>query len=208
MRLFGCCPRWAIWACRSSPLPARPRARWRGRHRSFWAQLEEACPLGLAPSTSTTAMLAVGDALALTVSRMRHFSREEFARFHPGGQPWLPAQQGGRSDAAAGSMPPGRRGGNGPRCVDSRAACPAGAAGARCWSTPQGLLSGIFTDSDLARLFECRRDSSLDRPIREVMTKDPLRVPPGSMMIDAVAIIARRKISELPVVDAAGSRSG
>src|SRR5206468_4851689 len=47
--------------------------------------LQEACSLGLAPSTSTTAMLAVGDALALVVSRMRGFSREDFARFHPGG---------------------------------------------------------------------------------------------------------------------------
>ena len=48
-------------------------------------QLEEACSLGLAPSTSTTAMLAVGDALALVVSQMRRFSREDFARFHPAG---------------------------------------------------------------------------------------------------------------------------
>ncbi len=47
--------------------------------------LQEACSLGLAPSTSTTAMLAVGDALALVASRMRGFSRDDFARFHPGG---------------------------------------------------------------------------------------------------------------------------
>jgi arabinose-5-phosphate isomerase len=72
----------------------------------------------------------------------------------------------------------------------------------------QGRLSGIFTDSDLARLFELRRDGELDHPIRNVMTKNPLRVEVGSMMVDAVAIMAGRKISELPVVDAAGRPVG
>ena len=72
----------------------------------------------------------------------------------------------------------------------------------------QGKLSGIFTDSDLARLFEHRRDSELDGPIRQVMTRDPLRVEVGSMMVDAVAMMAGRKISELPVVDADGKPVG
>ena len=72
----------------------------------------------------------------------------------------------------------------------------------------QGRLSGIFTDSDLARLFEHRRDGELDRPIRNVMTENPLRVEVGSMMVDAVAIMAGRKISELPVVDADGKPVG
>jgi arabinose-5-phosphate isomerase len=65
----------------------------------------------------------------------------------------------------------------------------------------EGHLAGIFTDSDLARLFERRRDQELDGPIRSVMTANPLRVTAGSMMVDAVAIMAGRKISELPVVD-------
>src|SRR5262249_18720188 len=64
-----------------------------------------------------------------------------------------------------------------------------------------GKLSGLFTDSDLARLFETRRDQSLDRPIHEVMTHQPATVPQGSMTTDAVAIMAERKISELPVID-------
>jgi arabinose-5-phosphate isomerase len=72
----------------------------------------------------------------------------------------------------------------------------------------QGQLSGIFTDSDLARLFEHRRDQELDGPICDVMTKDPLRVAVGSMMVDAVTVMAGRKISELPVVDAAGRPVG
>jgi len=71
-----------------------------------------------------------------------------------------------------------------------------------------GKLVGIFTDSDLARLFESRRDAALDGPIRDVMTAAPRTVPRGSMMVDAVAIMAERKISELPVIDAAGRPAG
>ena len=152
--------------------------------------LEEACTLGLAPSTSTTAMLAVGDALALVASQMRRFGREDFARFHPGGslgyklskveQHMRPLEQcrvaDGRADGARGARRaramPGRR------------------TGATMLVDAEGKLSGIFTDSDLARLFEHHRDGELDGPIREVMTKNPLRVEAGSMMVDAVAIMA------------------
>jgi arabinose-5-phosphate isomerase len=62
-------------------------------------------------------------------------------------------------------------------------------------------LTGLFTDSDLARLFESRRDSALDRPISEVMTVNPRTIAAGSMMSEAVGILAQLKISELPVVD-------
>jgi arabinose-5-phosphate isomerase len=73
---------------------------------------------------------------------------------------------------------------------------------------PQGKLRGIFTDSDLARLFESRRDGALDGPIRDVMTKNPATAPAGSMLVDAVAMIAERKISELPVIDNEGKPIG
>jgi arabinose-5-phosphate isomerase len=169
--------------------------------------MEEACALGLAPSTSTTAMLAVGDALALLVSRMRRFGREDFARFHPAGnlghklskveQQMRPLdqcrvaheQQTIREVLIVAKMP-GRR------------------TGATMLVDGEGRLSGIFTDSDLARLFEHRRDAELDSPICQAMTKNPLRVEVGSMMVDAVAIMAGRKISELPVVDAGGKPVG
>ena len=72
----------------------------------------------------------------------------------------------------------------------------------------QGKLEGIFTDSDLARLFESRRDSLLDGPVQNVMTKNPTAVPLGSMMNDAVTIMAERRISELPVTDFAGCPAG
>ena len=81
-------------------------------------------------------------------------------------------------------------------------------SGAILLTDADGRLSGIFTDSDLARLFESRRDTALDRPICEVMTARPCTVPQGSMMVDAIAIMAERKISELPVIDAAGRPLG
>jgi arabinose-5-phosphate isomerase len=169
--------------------------------------LEEACGLGLAPSTSTTAMMAVGDALALVVSRMRHFGREDFARFHPGGslgyklskveqnmRPLDECRVAAESDTVRqvliGASRPGRR------------------TGATMLIDAEGRLSGIFTDSDLARLFEHRRDAELDGPVRQVMTARPLHMKQGAMMVEAVAIMAERKISELPVVDADGRPVG
>lgn len=161
--------------------------------------LQEACSLGLAPSTSTTAMLALGDALALVTSRLRAFGRHDFARVHPAGnlgmqlsrvedrmRPLMECRVANEShtvrEVFASLRRPGRR------------------TGAILLTGDEGELTGIFTDSDLARLFEARRDAALDRPIRDVMTARPCSVRAGSMLIDAVAILAERKISELPVV--------
>ena len=69
-------------------------------------------------------------------------------------------------------------------------------------------LLGIFTDSDLARLFEKRREADLDRPIGEVMTADPIQIRVGATLADAVEAIKARKISELPVVDRGGRLVG
>src|SRR5262249_45887436 len=66
----------------------------------------------------------------------------------------------------------------------------------------KGCLCGIFTDSDLARLFEQRREDVLDGPIRDVMTAQPRSVRLGSLLADAVELLSRHKISELPVLDA------
>src|SRR5581483_4210765 len=67
---------------------------------------------------------------------------------------------------------------------------------------------GIFTDSDLARLIEARRDAALDRSIAEVMTRNPRTIPLGARVMEAVEILQRHKISELPVVDGAGRPIG
>ena len=169
--------------------------------------LEEACALGLAPSTSTTAMLAVGDALALVVSHMRQFSREDFARFHPAGSL---GNKLSRVEHHARPLEQCRVSSENQtvREVLVRAALPGRRTGAIMLTDEQGRLSGIFTDSDLAKLFEHHRDGELDCPVCSVMTHNPLRVETGSMMVDAVAIMAGRKISELPVVDADGKPVG
>jgi len=169
--------------------------------------LQEACSLGLAPSTSTTAMLAIGDALALVTSRLRDFRREDFARFHPGGS------LGRKLSKVDDAMRPLAECRVAPASLTIRQVfVEHGRAGRRAGAImltgSAGKLAGLFTDSDLARLFETRRDQAIDRPIREVMTGRPCTVPQGSMMVDAVTIMAERKISELPVIDRLGRPLG
>ena len=162
--------------------------------------IEEACPLGLAPSASTTALMAVGDALAFLVSRLRDFRAEDFARNHPAGT------LGRRFERVEEVMRTGRR------CRVARAdrsvrdvfvgfAGPRRRSGAVLLVDDADRLVGIFTDSDLARLFEERRDALLDRPIGEVMTPDPIRIVVGASVAEAVDAMRDKKISELPVVD-------
>ena len=80
--------------------------------------------------------------------------------------------------------------------------------GAIMLTDENGLLTGIFTDSDLARLLETRRDRYIDGPVRDVMTHRPRTVRSGSTMGDALEVLAERKISELPVIDADGRPRG
>ena len=169
--------------------------------------LREACALGLAPSTSTTVMLALGDALALVASRMRDFRREDFARFHPGGslgrqlsnvEDWMRPLAECRVASDGSSV----------REVFVALSRPGRRSGAIMLVDDQGRLTGLFTDSDLARLFERRRDDAFDRSIRDVMTAAPRTVRHGARIADALAIMAERKISELPVVDAVGAPLG
>ena len=170
-------------------------------------RLEEADPLGLAPSTSTTAMLAIGDALALVASRMRGFRREDFAKFHPGGslgQRLSRVEQIMRRLESCRVAPEEKT----VREVLVGVSLPGRRTGAVMLVDSQGRLSGIFTDSDLARLFEQRRDPQLDIPISRVMTSGPLNVRLGMLVTEAVDIMAAKKISELPVVDTAGRPAG
>lgn len=172
-----------------------------------YGPLEEACPLGLAPSTSTTVMLALGDALAFVLSQLREFTQEDFARYHPAGslgrkllrvEAVMRQQHELRLAPVEASVREvfvhGRRRGR--------------RTGAVILTDAEGRLSGLFTDSDLARLFEQRRDDVLDQPIREVMTPRPLTVPVGTRLGEAVELLRRHKISELPVVNAQGRPVG
>jgi arabinose-5-phosphate isomerase len=169
--------------------------------------LDEVCPLGLAPSTSTTAMIAVGDALAFVLSRLRDFSREDFARYHPAGSLGRKLlkvdavmRQGEelRVASAADTV----------REVFARIRKRGRRTGAVMLTDADGRLSGLFTDSDLARLFEQRKDGAFDRPIGEVMTQKPITIRQSGRVADAIEIMRLRKISELPVIDADGRPVG
>src|SRR5438270_877868 len=95
------------------------------------------------------------------------------------------------------------------RCCASSARSAAGRrTGAVMLTDPDGRLSGLFTDSDLARLFARRGDAALDRPIGEVMTAQPLTVRVGARVAEALDLLQRHKISELPVVDGDGKPVG
>jgi arabinose-5-phosphate isomerase len=169
--------------------------------------LKEACALGLAPSTSTTAMLALGDALALVVSRCRRFNREDFARFHPGGnlgrklakvedvmRPLGECRVADQSQSV--------------REVLVRVSRPGRRTGAIMLIDAPGILTGLFTDSDLARMLEHSQDTALDLPIKRVMTRRPTTVLTGTLLTQAIALLAAKKISELPVVDEQGKPVG
>jgi arabinose-5-phosphate isomerase len=169
--------------------------------------IEEACPLGLAPSASTTALMATGDALALLVSRMRDFRAEDFALFHPAGS------LGRKLTRVEDLMRTGRhvrtaRPGETVREVLVRHGGARRRSGAILITGADGELLGIFTDSDLARLFENRREALLDRPIAEVMTQRPVQVAVGATVAEAVEALKARKLSELPVVDRGGRLVG
>jgi arabinose-5-phosphate isomerase len=167
----------------------------------------EACPLGLAPSASTTVLMAVGDALALLVSRMREFTAEDFALYHPAGS--LGRKLTRVEDVMRTDRQLRRAHVDEPvRSVFVRLAGPRRRSGAVLIVDEDGVLLGIFTDSDLARLFERRREAELDGPIGAVMTRDPYRIRVGATLADAVDIMKAHKISELPVVDRGGRLVG
>jgi arabinose-5-phosphate isomerase len=169
--------------------------------------VHEAGKLGLAPTCSTTAMMALGDALALVASEARDFRAEDFARFHPGGSL-------GRmlSRVSEVMRPLDRcRVGNQNRTVREvlvQVGRPGRRTGAVMLTDDLGKLAGLFTDSDLARLFEHHRDDCIDRPIRHVMTVAPMTIEGEALLGQAVQRLSQRRISELPVVDPAGRPLG
>ncbi len=162
-------------------------------------QQPEACHMGLAPSCSTTAMLALGDALALVVSNQRGFTREQFAKLHPAGSL---GKRLARVEEVMRPLSDCRlaRDCQTVRDVLIHVGRPGRRTGATMLTNARGELSGIFTDSDLARLLQVSHESQLDQPIAEVMTRQVQTVSSGTYLADAMRTLAKRKISELPVV--------
>jgi arabinose-5-phosphate isomerase len=171
-----------------------------------YGQVEEACPLGLAPTVSTSCMLALGDALALVVMRMRDFQPEDFAAFHPAGdlgrkllrvEQVMTFRQGERLKLVSDRLSLGE--------ALAEAEQVPRRSGAMILVDAAGRLSGILTDADLRRaLVRQRGKDILSRPVREFMKADPKRVRLGDLASEALAVLNKYRIDELPVVDEAG----
>lgn len=175
-----------------------------------YGPVREACVLGLAPSVSTTCMLALGDALALTAMRMRDFSPEDFAAFHPGGslgrqlmkvEEAMTFRKGERLALAMDSLTV--------REVLMQAEKIARRAGAVLLVDSVGRLTGILTDADVRRhLLKDADGRFLRQPVAEIMHRNPKCIRVGSLASEALAIMNQYRIDELPVLDSAGCPAG
>lgn len=171
-------------------------------------QITEASEIALAPTCSTTAALALGDALAIAAARRRSFTADDFARRHPGGSlggllrpvvevlrfvagKTLPVVRDSRTLREA--LHDGERLGRRP--------------GAMILVDEGGQLSGIFTDSDLRRLM-LKDTRALDAPVRDAMTRTPRSLPDTALVRDAVHLMAQTRQDEIPIVDALGRPVG
>jgi arabinose-5-phosphate isomerase len=160
---------------------------------------EEACPLNLAPTASTTAALAMGDALAVAVLEARGFTEQDFALSHPGGtlgrRLLLHVADVMRTEA---SLP----------MVSPDAPLKAGllemsrkGLGMTTITDAAGHLLGVFTDGDLRRVLDRSPDLNVVR-MRDVMTPNPKSVEPRMLAAEAVHLMETHRITALPVVDA------
>ncbi len=160
---------------------------------------EEASPWGLVPTASTTAMLALGDALAVALSEKQGFTSKDFAALHPGGN------LGKRLNLRVEDL---MRTGEGHPVVKESdrvqkvlLVITEARAGSACVTDRRGRLSGIFTDGDLRRHAEADLQI-LRRKVSEVMTRDPKTLPVGHLAVEALKILKAYRIDEIPVVDA------
>ncbi len=170
--------------------------------------LNEACPLGLAPSTSTTAMMAVGDALAFAVSKARRFEPEQFAAFHPAGSLGK-LSQSVRNLMRVGTEVRLAHTGRTVREALIEAHRPGRRTGAMLIVDERGVLQGIFTDGDLVRLLgRTDLDDPLELPIEHVMTRNPATIGESATVREAVERLSRGKFSQLPVLDEHGRPIG
>lgn len=166
---------------------------------------EEACPLNLAPTASTTAALALGDALAVTLLDVRGFGAEDFARSHPGGVL-------GRKllTHVADVMKPTDQ----IALVDTAALVPAvlvamsqGGLGMAVVQEFSGRIAGIFTDGDLRRALEKHGDLR-QLTVGRVMTANPRSIAPERLAVEAVEMMERHKINQLLVITTDGKLAG
>jgi len=166
---------------------------------------EEACPLNLAPTASTTAQMALGDALAVALLDARGFREEDFARSHPGGalgrKLLTHVRDVMRSGDEVPSVPPDTS------FVDMMKEMTRKGLGATAVVDPAGQVLGIFTDGDLRRLVESGQDLR-GLNAREAMHPKPRLVRADALAVEAADLMERHRITSVLVVDAAGALVG
>ncbi|HLX01376.1 MAG TPA: arabinose 5-phosphate isomerase KdsD [Trinickia sp.] len=166
---------------------------------------KEACPLNLAPTASTTAALALGDALAVAVLDARGFGADDFARSHPGGA------LGRRLLTYVRDVM--RTGDQVPKVLDHASVrdalfqLTAKRMGMTAIVDEHDRVEGIFTDGDLRRVLE-RTGDFRDLPIAEVMTRAPRTIGADHLAVEAVELMERHRINQMLVVDEAGKLIG
>jgi arabinose-5-phosphate isomerase len=159
---------------------------------------KEACPLNLAPTASTTAALALGDALAVALMQAKGFTRDEFAAAHPGGMLGRRLLTHVRDVMRTGEQAP--RVAHTASAQEAMLEVSRGRMGMTTVLDAAGRVVGIFTDGDLRRSLE--KGVDLRRtPIAEIMTRGPRTIGPGRLAAEAVEIMERFKINQLVVVD-------
>jgi arabinose-5-phosphate isomerase len=177
-----------------------------GRHCDLVLELgriDEVGPFGLAPSASTTAMLALGDALALVVQEGRCFGPEDFARFHPGGDLGRRLMKVGELMRTGDRNPTVLSGATVLQAIEVMTRTP-GRPGATSVVDGGGKLLGFFTDGDLRRLIEHGLQNPRERRIDEAMTRNPRSIPADTFALEALALLHQFAVDQLPVVDGQG----
>jgi arabinose-5-phosphate isomerase len=159
----------------------------------------EACPLGLAPTSSTASQLALGDALAMTVQKLRGFQREDYARFHPGGTLGRKLMRVSEIMRSGDSHTVVSQGSTA-KTVVMRMNATKGRPGAASITDKNGALAGFFTDGDLARHLD-KDIEFLERPIDDVMNRNPVTIDPDALASTALQVLRDRHIDQVPVVD-------
>ncbi|MBR1837817.1 MAG: KpsF/GutQ family sugar-phosphate isomerase [Kiritimatiellae bacterium] len=166
----------------------------------------EACPFGIAPTASTTATLALGDALAMALLRTSGFKREDFAKLHPGGAIGrtllLRASDLMRTGAKVAAVPPDAR------VSDTVVAMTHAKSGAAFAVDGSGVLLGIFTDGDFRRAVASGAPDVLSGPVSAYMTRNPVSVAPDALAVDVLRLLEHRAIDDVPVVEADGRLAG
>ncbi len=165
---------------------------------------EEACTLGLAPTASTTTMLALGDALAMELAEKRGFKEEDFANLHPGGKLGKRLARVESLMHSGEAVPRVTAQTNMPDVIYEMSRKKLGVT-----AVVEGeKLVGIVSDGDLRRLLEKRGKDVLDLTAGECMTKNPKTIAAGEFAASALAVMEEKKITSLAVVDGDGTLRG